>query len=229
MGRQDQAAIEAVASHFAARWEVGEEPGQTNLIVGGNRVAVDVVSPRLRLAGQNPAKPALRFDRVALRLIHQLRVGLRDVVPDGEAVIFGVTAPIRLPAKTAAALEDKIRTELINRSGRSELRDTIHGNDVRVRITSGKPGEGAAVVGFVHNPGYDPELLFDATQSLVECIGGSRIREKRAGDRWLVITGESALSATAIYRQAFSQLSAAIAFDKIVMVLANGRVEILRG
>ena len=43
------------------------------------------------------AKLRLRFDKVMVRLAGQLKAALGGSVPDGEAVIFTVTAPIKLP------------------------------------------------------------------------------------------------------------------------------------
>jgi hypothetical protein len=55
------------------------------------------------------AKIRLRLDKVVLRVVGGLQAALADVVPDEVAVIFTVTAPIRLPAKTAAFLESLVR------------------------------------------------------------------------------------------------------------------------
>ncbi len=41
------------------------------------------------------AKIRLRFDGVVLRLVGGRQAALANVVPDGEAVIFTITAPIR--------------------------------------------------------------------------------------------------------------------------------------
>ena len=51
------------------------------------------------------AKLRLRFDKVALRLVRGLKAALASVIPEGQAVVFAISAPIRLPAKTEMALE----------------------------------------------------------------------------------------------------------------------------
>ncbi len=48
------------------------------------------------------AQIRLRFDKSVLRLVSGLKVALTGVVPDGQTVIFAVTAPIKRRAKTAA-------------------------------------------------------------------------------------------------------------------------------
>jgi hypothetical protein len=71
-------------------------------MVDGKRVAVDITTLKRRGAGEgNAAKPRLRFDKVATRLIERLQATLGETVPDGTTVLLTITAPIRLPSKTA--------------------------------------------------------------------------------------------------------------------------------
>jgi hypothetical protein len=174
----------------------------------------------------------LRFDRVALRFIKGLQVALHEAVPGGETVILTITAPIRLPSKTATTLEDKIRNRLAHRSAQLDLRDTIHGNQIRVRLVKSGATRASKVIGFVHNPDSDPEVLLGMTHSLLERIGAAAatpVPAGFAGDRWLVIINESGLSQGETYRQICSQLAIPTDFKKIVMVLADGRAESLAG
>jgi hypothetical protein len=174
----------------------------------------------------------LRFDRVALGLVGGLQATLSEFVPDGEAVVLTITAPIRLPSKTAAALESKIRDCLARRSAQVEVRDTIHGNQIRVRLVKGVSRRMSKVIGFVHNPDSDPDVLFRLTQSLLQHIGTAadkRRPEKFTGDRWLVVANQDGLSYIETYRHVYSQLSISTDFKKILMVLGGGRVETLTG
>jgi hypothetical protein len=93
------------------------------------------------------AKLRLRFDKVALRVVGGLKAALASVVREGETVVFTVSAPIRLPAKTAVALENLLR------DGRTdaERREIVHGNEVRTRRLKGVPKPMPKVLGFVHN------------------------------------------------------------------------------
>ena len=122
MRKQEQAAIEAVARHFSATWEKGgEDSPDAYVTIAGKRIAVEVTAINQRIAERGDlTKPRLRFDRVALRLVGGLQAALSEFVPDGEAVILTITAPIRLPSKTAAALESKIRDCLARRSAQVE-------------------------------------------------------------------------------------------------------------
>jgi hypothetical protein len=113
-----------------------------------------------------------------------------------------------------------------------EDRDTIHGNQIRVRFVKGGSRRTPKVIGFVHNPDSDPGVVLDITHSLIERIGAKASKgtpARSAGDRWLVLAGEDRLSHIKPYRHACSQLSIPTDFTKILMVLAGGRIETLIG
>lgn len=101
---------------------------------------------------RSAAKPALRFDKVATRLVERVRGAVEAVVPHGKTLVFTVTAPILQPSKTAAAIEEKILTALARRSARLEIDETIYGNRVRIALLAGTTRTGK-VIGLVHNPG----------------------------------------------------------------------------
>jgi hypothetical protein len=232
---QEQAAIEAVARHFSATWEKrGDDSPDAYLTIAGKRISIDItaIKPRIAHRGGAIAKPRLRFDRVALAFIGRLQAALRGSVPDGEIVIVTITAPIWLASKTAAAVEDKIRTGLARRPAKLEVKDTIHGNQIRVRVVKGVPRRASKVIGFVHNPDSDPDVLLRLTQSLLRHIGaaaGKRAPRKFRGDRWLVLANDDGLSHSETYRHVYSQLSIPTDFKEILMVFAGGRVETLTG
>jgi hypothetical protein len=124
--KQERTAIEAVARRFSATWEKGSDPPDAYIMVAGKRVAVDITTLKRRSTGQgNAAKPRLRFDKVATRLIERLQATLGETVPDGMTVLLTITAPIRLASKTAASLEDKIQTLLGRGSPGRDEKDTI--------------------------------------------------------------------------------------------------------
>ena len=107
------------------------------------------------------AKLRLRFDKAVVRLVGRLKAALAGIVPEDQTIIFTVSAPIRLPAKTAAALESVVRGGLPG----SELRSIVHGNQVQVRRVTGVPSAMPRVVGFVHNPESDAGLILDLARS----------------------------------------------------------------
>jgi hypothetical protein len=232
--KQEQAAIEAVARHFSATWEKGDgDSPDAYVIIAGKRIAVEVTAIKQRIAERGDlTKPRLRFDRVALGLVGGLQAALSESVPDGVAVVLTVTAPIRLPSKTAAALESKIRDRLARPSAQVEVKDTIYGNQIRVRFVKRVSKRMSKVIGFVHNPDSDPDVLLRLTQSLLQHISAAadkRPPEEFTGDRWLVVADKDGLSYIETYRHVYSQLSISTDFKKILVVLAGGRVETLTG
>ncbi len=224
--KQERAAIEAVARHFAAPWEKGEGRPHAYVAIGGKRIAVAVTTIGPLHRGAN-TKPHLRFDKVALGLVRRLHVGLDDGLPAGKTVLVTVTAPIKLPAKTAEALEKRIRACLSRPAAPKDMRGTIHGNRIRVRVVTGSPRGGPKLIGFVHNPDSDPVGLMNLAQALLERVGAEehRVAAGFAGDRWLVIANESGSPQMDVYRHVCSKLSTG--FRKILMVRAGGRVETL--
>lgn len=230
--KEGRTAVEAVARRFSATWEEGSDPSNAYIMVAGKRVAVDITTLKRRGSGQGDApKPRLRFDKVATRLIERLQATLGETVPDGMTVLLTITAPIRLPSKTAAALEDKIQTLLGRGSPGRDEKDTIHGNRVQIRLLGGGSGRVPKMIGFVHNPDSEPLLLLNMTRELLELMSAQA--GKRAtrppGDRWLVVISAEGISCFEAYRYIYSQLHMATDFKKILMVFGDGRVEVLTG
>lgn len=231
MTKTERAAIEAVARRFSATWEEGGDPPGAYLTVEGKRVAVDIRPLKASGAGQADAKIRLRFDKVVIRLMDRLQASLREIVPDGTTVLLTVTAPIRLPAKTAAALEERIRALLGRRSPRDE-ENTVHGNRVRIGLARGEPRrepQAPKLIGFVHNSDSDAPRLLSMARELLELIGAAAgNRTARSGsERWLVVTSAGGAPYLDAYRYIASQLRTASDFTKILMVLGEERVEVL--
>ena len=229
-GMRKRKAIEAVARHFAAEWEGGGSRSDGYLAIEGKRIAIEVSILKQGIVGRD--KPRLRFDRVVLSLARRLQSNLRDTVPDGKAVIVTVTAPIRVPSKTAVVLEEDVRSCLLRQSARVEVAASINGNRTRIRVVRGVPSGASKVIVFVHNPETDADVLLDVTQSMLECLGeaaGKIAPRRSAGDRWLVIANDRGLSHMDTYRQVYSQLSISTDFKRILMVLGGARVEALSG
>ncbi len=226
--KQERAAIEAVARRFSATWEQGSDPPDAYIRVAGNRVAVDIKTLKRR---GNRAKPRLRFDKVATRLIERLQATLGEIVPDGMTVLLTITAPIRLPSKTAASLEDKIPTLLERGSPQRDEKHTIHGNRVRIRLSRDESERAPKMIGFVHNSDSDPLLLLNMTGELLELISaeGGRRAPQLAGDRWLVVISAAGLSCLEAYRYIYSQLRPATDFKKTLLVFGDGHVGMLTG
>lgn len=232
LNKQERAAIETVAKRISATCGKGTDPLDAYITVAGKRVAVEIAPLEWRgTFPVNAAKPRLRFDKVATRLIEHLRAALDETVPEGVTVLLTITAPIRLASKTAAALEEKIHTILGRESSRRDEKITIHGNRVQIRVLRDAPERAPKMVGFVHNPDSDPLLLLNMTSELLELIStdvGSRAM-RLADDRWLILIGEKDISFLEVYRYICLLLRRTTDFKKTLMVFGDGRVEMLTG
>ena len=215
--KQEGTAIEAVARRFSATLEKGSDPPDAYLMVAGKRVAVDLITLKRRGTGQpNAAKPRLRFDNVATRFIERLQATLGETVPDGMTVLLSITAPIRLPSKTAASLEDKIQTLLGRGSPGRDEKETVHGNRVQIRLLRDEAERAPKMIGFVHNSDSDPLLLLNMTRELLELISAEARRRapRLAGDRWLVVISAGGISCLEVYRYIYSHLRMATGFKE---------------
>jgi hypothetical protein len=222
------AALDAVARRFAATWKQASSSG-ASINVAGKQVAVDVITLKQRGAGKDDTKPRLRFDKVVVRLLEHLRATLGATVPDGMSVLLTVTAPIRLPSKTAAALEDRIQTLLRKGSSARDHKATILGNRVRIRLSRVESMRAPKVIGFVHNADSDPLVLLNMTREWLDLIDAETVRRatRSSGDRWLVVICARGRSSLEAYRDICSQLRLATDHKKILMVFGDGRVEAL--
>jgi hypothetical protein len=231
MRKREQDALEAVARHFSATWLKGEDPSDAYVTTARKRIAVEVVALEPRIVDPSRlAKPRLRFDRVALGFVGRLQAAASRLVPDDRTALLAVTAPIRLPAKTAAALEERIHFLLARRSLPLEIRDTIHGNGIRMRLVRVGSRGTSKLIGFVHNPGSDPDVLLDLAQSLrvaIRAAGTRRAPTGFAGERWLVLAHQDGLVDVETYRHVLAQGTVPAGFNRILMVLAGGGVESL--
>lgn len=107
------------------------------------------------------ARLKLRFDKVVRRLGGELKAALAGVMPDGQSVVITVTAPIKLPAKTAETVENIVRDGLAH----GEICATIHGNQVRVRRIADVAANMPKVLAFVHNVESDAGQLLDIAEA----------------------------------------------------------------
>lgn len=111
------------------------------------------------------ASVQLRFDKVVTRVLSQLERALVGDVPKGVTVLVAITAPIRLPSKTTAAIAERVRTLLGRRAAKRDTLATIHGNRVRIRVVLHKAARAPKVMGFVHNPASNPLPLLNMVRA----------------------------------------------------------------
>lgn len=167
--------------------------------------------------------PRLRFDRVVLRLMTDLQSALAGTAPDGTTALVTLTAPIRLPGRTAAAIADVVRARIARGSAR-DLVTILHGNGVRVRIVAHTLMHAPPLIGFVHNPEPQPQRLLDCATEWLAVLGRASARRRRTtGERWLRAHGSGRLAFAAVDGHVCSQLLCATPFSAIVVVDSSGR------
>lgn len=120
-----------------------------------------IVAEIAKTKGFGIATLGLRFDRVVLRVTKDLRISAEGSIPTGTTVFLTITAPIRLPAKTALALEKRVVSKIGQRVPQRDLSSTIHGNHVRMRFVEHGSKRAPKLVVFVHNPESSPKRILD--------------------------------------------------------------------
>lgn len=114
------------------------------------------IAERIKAAGIR-----LRFDKVVLRLVAGVREATAGLVRENDTVIFTLTAPIRQPAKTAAAIAELVRCNLPD----GELRRDIFENQIVLCRVTDVGDDMPRVIGFVHNCGSDAGLILALARS----------------------------------------------------------------
>lgn len=69
----------------------------------------DIAEKIAKENGLTIAKLGLRFDKVVIRLLSDIRIAISNDIPKGTAILLTITAPIRLPSKTESELCSQIR------------------------------------------------------------------------------------------------------------------------
>jgi hypothetical protein len=115
-------------------------------------------------SGLSASKLGLRFDRVVVRVLGDLRTFADAAVPDGATIVVTISAPIRLPAKTVDTLREKIAALLSAADRAGDRSDAVHGNQVSLRWVWPSAGQRPKLVGFVHNPSTDSGELLDLAE-----------------------------------------------------------------
>lgn len=144
-------------------------------------------------------------------------------------VLVTVTAPIRLPAKTAAALDQRMAVLLRRRPPVRPHKAVIHGNRVQMLVLPQAPPRTPKMLGFVHNDDDDPPQLFAMTRELLKLIGPAVSRPDSVNaDRWLLLITSAAVSCLPVYRYLMSQLPMATGFNRVLMGFPDGNVAPLK-
>jgi hypothetical protein len=118
----------------------------------------------IKAGGFTSSKLGLRFDRVVVRILADLRHFADGATPAGMCVLLTITAPIRNPARTAGILEKEIRALLVEGTVGEDRRAIVHGNEIWMRLIRHGPRHRQKFIGFVHNPDSEATRLLDLAE-----------------------------------------------------------------
>jgi hypothetical protein len=122
----------------------------------------------IKAGGFTVSKLGLRFDRVVVRMLADLRRFADGAAPAGMTVLLTLTAPIRNPARTADVLEEEIGALLRDGTVGEDRRVSAHRNDVQMRLVRNCSRHRHKLIGFVHNPDSDSTRLLDLAEQWLE-------------------------------------------------------------
>jgi hypothetical protein len=198
--------------------------------VAGRQIALEVATFRSSASRRvrTSRHPRLRFDRVATGLVARVQRAIAADVPEGRTAVLTITAPIRLAARTAAAIEQRMSELLARRAADVQTRATIHGNRVSLAIIAGGSAGTAPVVGFVHNPDMDAGTLIDMTRVLLARTGrGRRTSASFAGERWLLVVDPRAAAYHGLFAAVCAALRMQNAFARVLLLLPDESIQTL--
>ena len=126
----------------------------------------EIADEILSASRQSASKLGLRFDRVAVRVLSNLRAFAEATAPVGLTLIVTISAPIRLSAKTVTDLKPKISLLLSEALVRDHAA-SIHGNEVHMKLIENSSNRSDHFIGFVHNGDSEPALLMNMAEQWV--------------------------------------------------------------
>jgi hypothetical protein len=122
--------------------------------------------------GLSASKLGLRFDRVVVAVMSNLRSFAASVAPKDVTVLVAIAAPILMPAKTMEDLQQQIGEMLSGPRPAGDRTATLRGNDTQLRLVAFAPVKAPRLIGFVHNRGSMPEALFDLAEQWLHLSDG---------------------------------------------------------
>ena len=111
---------------------------------------------------RNAAEFGLRFDRVVVRVLEELRTFAEETTPSDMTLVVTVSAPIRSPAKTLTILKEDIARVVAGAV--DQVYCNIQGNAVRVCAVRQALDPAPRLIGFVHTSRSSSALLVELAQ-----------------------------------------------------------------
>ena len=218
-------------SHCAVARRLQGRPAVTLQDLAGRKVALSIRPLTIRVPASGlKGAPRLRNDQVVARVRGVLEVALAAAIPDRQAVVVAVTAPIRQPAQTAIAIAARVRSCLRERSRTTDITADIHGNQVRISLMTNVPGRMAKLLLYVHQDFYAANALMHLTRSLITALGSasrSHARSDATAEPWLVLDSPDAALPVALCREILAQLVLGTEFVRIYLCRAGAAIDLL--
>jgi hypothetical protein len=111
--------------------------------------------------GLSVSKLGLRFDKVVVQLLGNIRAAIEQEVPGEIVVIMTITAPIKHPTKTEYEIIGRIKNFLEFGIPQQDSALTIFQNEVQLRFVESSPKQNTKFIGLVHNPDIDAKMILD--------------------------------------------------------------------
>ena len=237
----ERRAVQAIAKCYSATLSGAAHPSGAarlsgaQLIVRGQPIALEVVlmsqTPSTARRGANKgARPRLREDRVAQRVLRDLEHGLNPQLNDGRTLILTLGAPIRVASKLVTSLTETLVSYLSSGAEEVDVSKRMLGNRVRFRVMKPATRWAPQLIGFVFSGDPSPGLLASTLGALHEAIAkspGKRAALQGAGKRWLALVAEDWIADCKTYQRAYAKISPPHGYDRILMVSASGQVDVL--
>jgi hypothetical protein len=131
----------------------------------------DLALDILREGGLSPSTLGLRFDRVVVWVLADLRSFVEAAMPGSLSVLVTMSAPVRLPAKTVSDVKARITALVAAGLPRADSSAIVHGNSVRLRLLEHPAQAPMRLIGFVHHPRAAPETLLDLAEQWLRARG----------------------------------------------------------
>ena len=110
-------------------------------------------------AGLKLSAQGLRFDRVVVRMMADLRACAEAIATPDLTFLVTISAPIKLPAKTAGEIKERMASLLTGEAAHATGPVTILGNRVAIATVAHRAPKRPALIGFVHNPDVNTAQL----------------------------------------------------------------------
>lgn len=229
MSPNEEYVLQALQLKFGGEIQVGENPPDAYLLLGKNRVAVEVSSlVEIVHSPSGKSVPRLALDVPAENMVNELNLELYDELPDVIYISIGVPIPINKLKQTKEALKQTI-TQCVA-SGHDEQDIVIEGNRISINVRKLKGLSGKKIIGYFSSRYSSANLVNNARELLLDRISTKSKKCKAVDgieDYWLALFNHYWIADADIYKAAYRDISLSHQFSKVLIVDAYSQVECL--